>query len=186
MQKDAVPVLLLHPFKGSRADFNDLALALQEAGCAVLVPDLRGHGQSTRRINADGKEVEIEQALMNHQDFEAMGYADTKTSGDVEACNKFLRAKNNLKELNIDKLVIIGAEMGAAVAIDWAQSDWSWPVLPGAPKQGQDVKALDLAFTAMVVSRVGNWQRGGRSRFCQQVVVDDSRRRARFERVSRG
>jgi pimeloyl-ACP methyl ester carboxylesterase len=143
-QKEAVPVILLHPFKGSRADYNDLALALQDAGCAVLVPDLRGHGQSTRRVNSDGKEVEIEQALMNHQDFEAMGHADQERSGDVEACNKFLRAKNNAKELNLDKLVIIGAEMGADVAINWAQSDWSWPVLPGAPKQGQDVKALIL------------------------------------------
>jgi pimeloyl-ACP methyl ester carboxylesterase len=143
-QKDAVPVILLHPFKGSRADFNDLALALQDAGCAVLAPDLRGHGQSTRRTNADGKEVEIEQALMNRQDFEAMGHADLDWAGDVEACNKFLRAKNDAKELNIDKLVIVGAEMGAAVAINWAQSDWSWPVLPGAPKQGQDVKALIL------------------------------------------
>jgi len=144
LQKEAVPVILLHAFKGSRADFNDLALALQDAGCAVLVPDLRGHGQSTRRVNSDGKEVEIEQALMNRQDFDAMGHADVQTSGDVEACNKFLRTKNNAKELNIDKLVIVGAEMGAAVAINWAESDWSWPILPGAPKQGQDVKALVL------------------------------------------
>lgn len=143
-QKDAVPVILLHPYKGSRADFSDLALALQGAGCAVLAPDLRGHGLSTRRINSDGKEVEIEQALMTRNDFEAMGHADTKWSGDVEACNNFLRARNNAKELNIDKLVLVGAEMGAAVAVNWAQSDWSWPVLPGAPKQGQDVKALVL------------------------------------------
>jgi pimeloyl-ACP methyl ester carboxylesterase len=144
MQKEAVPVILLHSFKGSRAEFSDLALTLQDAGCAVLAPDLRGHGQSTRRINSDGKEVEIEQALMSHQDFEAMGHADQQTSGDVEACNKFLRLKNNAKELNIDKLVLVGAEMGAEVAINWAESDWSWPRLPGAPKQGQDVKALVL------------------------------------------
>jgi pimeloyl-ACP methyl ester carboxylesterase len=161
-QKEAVPVILLHPFKGSRADFNDLALALQDAGCAVLAPDLRGHGQSTRRTNAEGKEVEIEQALMNRQDFDAMGHAGTDWSGDVEACNRFLRMKNNAKELNIDKLVIIGAEMGAAVAINWAQSDWSWPVLPGAPKQGQDVKALILlspqwSFRGLTVGNaVGN------------------------------
>ncbi len=47
--KEAVPVIMLHQYKGSRADFKDLALALQAKGCAVLVPDLRGHGQSTHQ-----------------------------------------------------------------------------------------------------------------------------------------
>jgi pimeloyl-ACP methyl ester carboxylesterase len=161
-QRESVPVILLHAFKGSRTDFADLALALQEAGCAVLAPDLRGHGQSTRRTTPDGKEVEIEQALMNRADFEAMAHADTQWSGDVEACNKFLRQRNNAKELNIDKLVLIGAEMGAEVAVNWAQTDWSWPVLPGAPKQGQDVKAIVLlspqwSFRGMSISSaIGN------------------------------
>ena len=141
--KDAVPVILLHAFKGSRADFNDLAPVLQEAGCAVLVPDLRGHGQSTRRTTADGNDVEIEQALMNRQDFEAMAHSDVDWSGDVEACKKFLMDKNNLQQLNIDKLVLIGAEMGACVAIDWAQRDWAWETLASG-KQGKDVKALVL------------------------------------------
>ncbi|HZZ28768.1 MAG TPA: alpha/beta fold hydrolase [Pirellulales bacterium] len=142
-QKDAVPVILLHSFKGSRAEFNDLAVALQEAGCAVLAPDLRGHGQSTRRTTSEGNDVEIEQALMIRQDFDAMAHSDVDTSGDVEACKKFLMDKNNAGQLNIDKLVLIGAEMGAAVAINWARRDWSWEPLASG-KQGKDVKALVL------------------------------------------
>jgi pimeloyl-ACP methyl ester carboxylesterase len=141
--KDAVPVILLHPFKGSRTDFSDLALALQDAGYAVLAPDLRGHGQSTRRTTADGNDVEIEQSLMNRDDFEAMAHCDVDWSGDVEACRKFLMDKNNAQQLNIDKLVLIGAEMGAAVAIDWAQHDWAWDTLASG-KQGKDVKAIVL------------------------------------------
>ena len=45
-------MILLHGFKGSRKDFTQkdgLAAFLQEKlGCAVIVPDLRGHGDSTR------------------------------------------------------------------------------------------------------------------------------------------
>ncbi len=57
--KEAVPVIMLHQYKGSRADFKDLAAMLQAKGCAVLAPDLRGHGQSTRQQLPGGGEREI-------------------------------------------------------------------------------------------------------------------------------
>ncbi len=51
--QESIPVLLLHAFKGNRKDFTKedegLAPFLQkELGCAVIVPDLRGHGDSTK------------------------------------------------------------------------------------------------------------------------------------------
>ncbi|HEY2881906.1 MAG TPA: alpha/beta fold hydrolase [Pirellulales bacterium] len=142
--KDAVPVLLLHQWKGSRADYNDLALDLQKAGCAVLVPDLRGHGQSTRRVMPDGKERQIDPAQISKADMEAMAYAEQAGAGDVEVCKSYLMAKNNAGELNIDKLVVVGAEMGASLAVNWSDRDWSWAPLLGAGKQGQFVKAVVL------------------------------------------
>jgi pimeloyl-ACP methyl ester carboxylesterase len=162
MQKEAVPVILLHPYKGSRIDCAGLAVALQGSGCAVLVPDLRGHGQSTRRLMSDGQEKELESSLFIRQDFDAMAAAEQDGGGDVEVCKSFLMTKNNSQELNIDKLCIVGAEMGASVAINWTAKDWSWPILAGAGKQGQFVKALVLlspqwSFKGMPIgAAVGN------------------------------
>ncbi len=161
-RKEAVPVILLHAFKGNHVDCTSLAVALQEAGCAVLVPDLRGHGQSTRRLLPDGQEKELETSLFNRQDFEAMASAEQDGGGDVEVCKSFLMTRNNARELNIDKLCIVGAEMGATVAVNWAARDWSWPVLVGSGKQGQFVKALVLispqwSFKGMTIApAVGN------------------------------
>ena len=45
--KETIPVVLLHMWKQSRNDYKDLAPVLQAIGCAVVVPDLRGHGDST-------------------------------------------------------------------------------------------------------------------------------------------
>ncbi len=154
LQKDSVPVIMLHGYKGSRADFNDLAQTLQGAGCAVLVPDLRGHGESTRRVMLDGKEQKINPALFNRTDLEDM------VQYDVEACESFLLDKNNAKELNIDKLCVVGAEMGSVVAVNWAQWNWHWPVL-ATGKQGQDVKGLILlspmwAFKGLPIGTVVN------------------------------
>jgi len=130
--KNAVPVILLHPWKGSRKDFATLALTLWQAGHAVLVPDLRGHGQSTTQA---GRELSASR----------IGPADIAlmVQNDMETLKNFLVKKNNAEELNIEKLCVVGAEMGATVAANWTVLDWSWPQYPGV-KQGQHVKAVVL------------------------------------------
>jgi pimeloyl-ACP methyl ester carboxylesterase len=127
--KESVPVILLHSWKGSRKDYVTLAMALWQAGHAVLVPDLRGHGLTSGDESAA--------ARLGPADFARM------SQYDVETLKGFLVKKNNAGELNIEKLCVVGAEMGASVALNWALIDWSWPQYPGI-KQGQHVKALVL------------------------------------------
>jgi pimeloyl-ACP methyl ester carboxylesterase len=135
--KEAVPVILIHGFGGSRADYKEMAPILQAGGCAVLVPDLRGHGGSTtmaeKPIKADG---------LKRDQYEKM------FTEDLEACKTFLLEKNNAGELNIDELCVVGAQMGATIAMNWALMDWSWPMLTTG-KQGQDVKAVVLLSPEM-------------------------------------
>ncbi len=131
--KEAIPVVMLHGFLGSRAEYHEAALTLQKAGHAVLVPDLRGHGDSKE---VRGSKEKLDAAKMKASEFSNM-------VADMEVCKKFLIEKNNAGELNIDKLCIVADEMGAIVAINWSRIDWSYrPLTTG--KQGQDVKALVL------------------------------------------
>jgi len=139
--KDTVPIIMLHGWKGSRADLEGLALLMQARGHAVIVPDLRGHGASTK-IKINGDLQNIDQATMRRGDFDAM------VTEDLERIKQFLIEKNNAGELNIEKLCIVGSEMGAIVAVNWAIRDWHWPALPSG-KQGQDVKALVLISPPM-------------------------------------
>ncbi|MHB1037708.1 MAG: alpha/beta hydrolase [Pirellulales bacterium] len=133
-KKETVPVILLHVWKGSRQDYEPLALFLQQKGHAVLVPDLRGHGESVRVTGVSRP--------LDPETLQPTQYARMSTV-DMEVVKRFLMEKNNAGELNIDKLCVVGAEMGALVALDWARIDWSWPPL-ATGKQGQDVKALVL------------------------------------------
>ncbi|HEY4312201.1 MAG TPA: alpha/beta fold hydrolase [Pirellulales bacterium] len=129
--KESVPVILLHGYGGVRQDFNVLGDFLQEQGCAVIAPDLRGHGESTL---VPETQRQLLAANMHISAFAGM-------IDDVEAAKKFLMGKNNAGELNIDKLCLVGADMGAVVAANWAIDDWAWPPL-AIGKQGQDVKAI--------------------------------------------
>lgn len=135
--KDTVPVILLHMWKGSRKDYAGLAPFLQQQGHAVLVPDLRGHGGSTRSPLGGRK---LDAAKMGAEHYSYMRY------DDMEALRKFLVKKNDQEELNLNKLCIVGAEMGAAVAAYYAYYDWT-EVRREAnrrPAPSQDVKALVL------------------------------------------
>ncbi len=157
-RKNAVPVILVHDFKGSHGDFADLAQTLQKLGHAVMVPDMRGHGQSTKIINPQtGKPVEVKPDTLKKTDLDAM------VRVDMEALKSNLRERNNKGELNIDKLCVVGVgDMGSVIAINWAALDWSWQTL-STGKQGQDVKALVLIspewnFKGMLINQALDFQ----------------------------
>lgn len=150
-KKDAVPLILLHGWKGDRGDCEALALYLQSLGHAVVTPDLRGHGQSKEIALPDGSKVKVDANTMRLDDIAQMwapGIAGSTRGGDMEAIKSFLFKKNNAGELNIERLGVVGADMGATVAVNWAAVDWSWPVV-ATGKQGQDVKALALISPEM-------------------------------------
>jgi pimeloyl-ACP methyl ester carboxylesterase len=136
--KEAVPILCIHGENGSRQDFDQFASTMQQKyGHAVIVPDLRGHGESTtiKVLGDDNKEIEAKD--MNARDYQAVGGAD------LEKINEFLIDENNAGRLNIDRLTVVGAELGSLLAMNWAAFDWSRRQLP-AFKVGQNVKAIVL------------------------------------------
>lgn len=144
-KEDTVPIIMVHDYGEGhgRGEFHRLALGLQKArGHAVLVPDLRGHGDSTRRRLPDGSDRDVKYDQLRPTDFGAM------ITADLEETKRFLMRRHNSKQLNIDKLVVVGAgAMGSVVALNWVHQDWSWKQTPFL-KQGQDVKALVLLSPA--------------------------------------
>ena len=120
--KETIPIVLLHGWKQKGSEFKDFATALQRLGYAVVVPDLRGHGGSTR-IKGARKEDSIDVAKLTTpaQFSRQTGLMVTE---DMVAVKDFLWARNNAGELNIDKLTLIGAEIeGASAALGFAAYD---------------------------------------------------------------
>jgi len=142
--KQVTPVVLLHDEKDTQGMFASLAAKLQVAGqpggqasFAVVTVDLRGHGASTRQTAFNGQTRQLDAAKLTRNDLLAMSVQD------MEAVRSYLVGKNDNGELNLNKLSLVGAGMGAMVAVNWAAQDWSAPPL-AIGKQGQDVKALVL------------------------------------------
>ncbi|MEZ6108367.1 MAG: hypothetical protein R3B96_20295 [Pirellulaceae bacterium] len=132
-EKEAIPVILIHDWNGQGADLGPLASFLHQQGHAVIVPDLRGHGGSTR---LRGVEAPIDRERFTKVEIAGM-------SEDIETCKRFLMEQNNEGQLNIELLTVVAVGDMSLVATDWALRDWSWPAIAGR-KQGQDVKALVL------------------------------------------
>lgn len=133
--KEAIPVLIIHEWKGQASPYAALVKALNAKGCAVLVPMYRGHGNSKKYIDASGEEKEFNVATMNRRDITNI------ITFDIEEAKRFFKTENNEGKLNLNALAVIGIREGCVLAANWAQRDWSFPSV-GAKKQGQDVKAL--------------------------------------------
>ena len=135
--KNAIPVILIHEWKGQASPYVPLAMALQKAGCAVVLPDLRGHGASRTYLARGGEEREFDLSRMGRADVAAI------LLRDLETVKRFLKEQNNAGALNLNALTLVGVREGCVLAINWAITDWNFPNI-GAHKQGKDVKALVL------------------------------------------
>lgn len=163
--KESPVVVLLHMKEDSRRIWdNGLAPVLQKEGYAVISVDLRGHGDSKgggipAAVGAGAGNVN--QKKKDDKDKKPAAKS-TKGSGDVkrgdveamivldmEAVKTFIYDKNQSGELNMNKLAVVGAEMGATVAVNFAANDWAKkPHSDGVEgfrtPRGQDVRALVL------------------------------------------
>lgn len=133
--KEAIPVIVVHEFEGQASAYAALVRKLSDLGCAVIVPDLRGHGASRPQPTTEKSKVDL--SKMTKVDVLAT------ITGDLEAVKKFLVLENNAERLNLNALAMVGIGEGAVIAGQWAMRDLNFPST-GTIKQGQDVKAMVL------------------------------------------
>lgn len=145
--KDAITVLLVHEWQGQMAPYAKLVNTLRSAGCAVLVPDYRGHGGSTEYVDSRGVTKKFNIARMSKRDIENI------IKYDLEESKQFLKEENNEELLNLNAMVVIGVQEGCVMAAHWTVRDWKFPSV-GSVKQGQDVKAFVMISPEKVVKGV--------------------------------
>jgi pimeloyl-ACP methyl ester carboxylesterase len=133
--KKAVPVILLHEWKGMAPPYSPLAEALQKVGCAVVTPDLRGHGGSRNYTDARGQVKEFDLSRLNRGDVQAI------LARDIEAVKGFLKTENDAEKVNLNALTIIGFGEGGILAANYAAIDWNFTDI-GNKKQSKDVRAI--------------------------------------------
>lgn len=152
--KAAVTVILVHDLEGSHKTVENLARSLQRAGCAVVAPDLRGHGGSGSRpaaLAGNGSKADAaDPRLLKKIDLESMAAAtggrlrdQSALRGEIEAVRNWIKQKSDTGTLDIDRLCVVGCGLGATLASMWTAADWNWPPTTTGP-QGQQVRALAL------------------------------------------
>ncbi len=94
-------IIILHMLRRTRTDWDSVAKWFQKNGYTVIVPDFRGHGQSTGQLET-----------FKEEDYNNMIY-------DVGAMKSVLQNKG----ADTKRLAIIGASIGANIAYNYALQD---------------------------------------------------------------
>ena len=103
-------VILLHMLGSDRGTWDNFAQKLSQNGYAVLSVDLRGHGESIKQANS----------TISYQSFMPRNFKNMTL--DVKAAKKYLTEE---RDANPNQISIIGASIGANLALNYAASDQS-------------------------------------------------------------
>lgn len=154
--KESPVVVLLHMKDGNRLIWQGkggFAERLQQEGFAVITVDLRKHGES--RPGGGGAGNVLPEGGRKGTDKRAAS-GDLKPADyramweiDVETVKNFIYDENQAERLNMNKMGIVGPEMGAGVAALFAANDWLKPPHEDGQvgfqtPRGQDVRAIVL------------------------------------------
>lgn len=155
-EKESPVVVLLHMKDGNRFVWQGpkgFARRLQEEGYAVVTVDLRFHGES--KIGGAPAVTNVNQGAGKKKDKKKAGIElrpvdlEAMVECDMEAVKGFIKDEHQAGNLNMNKLGIVGPEMGASVAVAYAALDWDKAPYDDAQEgfqtpRGQDVRALVL------------------------------------------
>lgn len=137
-------VILVHDLGGSHASLEPLARDLQARGIAVVAPDLRGHGETKGPADRD----DLDAKTIKLPDFVKMTMTDggrvreqAENRGDLETVRNWIRENAAARRLDVDRLVVVGSGVGAAIAAQWTMLDAAWPDIASGP-QGRQVRGL--------------------------------------------
>ncbi len=107
--ESAPAVVLIHSLGQTRNAWADFATMLQTNGIAALAIDLRGHGDSTRKLTAQGPQ------FLDHRTFTERDYRDMLL--DVNVAVDWVSEQPGI---NKQRIGIIGSSIGANIALRYA------------------------------------------------------------------
>lgn len=145
VNKETVPVILMHGARGSRSDFRSLIDTLQPAGMAIMAADFRGHGGSNKQYRFDELTLrQMEEGAdrdgrrgpspdrpspspkledIQAEDLQPKDYA--AMLNDLMLVRAYMNVQNDRGLLNMNRLVLVGSDTGASLAAIWALQDWA-------------------------------------------------------------
>jgi dienelactone hydrolase len=99
-------LILVHDTGKTRNEWSTFVPVLQKAGYAVLAIDLRGHGESTRRLTAQGPKS------LDYHNFTPRDFQDMLL--DIDAAFDWLTTQPGV---DTNRVALVGAGLGANVAV---------------------------------------------------------------------
>ncbi len=151
-------VILVHDLGGSHLTVEPLAKALQAAGCTVVTPDLRGHGESRLPRPPQGdpdpaKSLKTPDLLMIASSGGGQIRDQAGLRGDIECIRTWLKRGVTQGEIPRAPLFVVGSGLGAVLGSAWTIADARWPDVASGP-QGREVAGLVLISPPFVAKGI--------------------------------